>query len=176
MSSNDKADLATERNRTRKSNNWLDQWQSGRLATKVAFSPFRAFSRRQLAFPFCFSHSGVRLQGWQTSGLLLLSKKKLRFYNALDKKERFRRFTYIIRRIRIEKLNRWIFAKHKPIYCHHEWTSCYVAPHVPWVPETFQARFPRPTAEDVSAFGQHRKFPPHARKTLVPREPRMREI
>ena len=23
----------------------------------------------------------------------------------------------------------------------------------------------RPTAEDVSAFGQHRKFPPHARKT-----------
>ena len=23
----------------------------------------------------------------------------------------------------------------------------------------------RPTAEDVSAFSQHRKFPPHARKT-----------
>ena len=23
----------------------------------------------------------------------------------------------------------------------------------------------RPTAEDVSTFGQHRKFPPHARKT-----------
>ena len=43
---------------------------------------------------------------------------------------------------------------------------------VPWVPETFLARFPvsvksfvPPTAEDVSAFGQHRKFPPHARKT-----------
>ena len=49
---------------------------------------------------------------------------------------------------------------------------------VPWVPETFLARFPvsveslllrhswlRPTAEDVSAFGQHRKFPPRARKT-----------
>ena len=32
---------------------------------------------------------------------------------------------------------------------------------VPWVPETFLALFP----EDVSAFGQHRKFPPHARKT-----------
>ena len=25
------------------------------------------------------------------------------------------------------------------------------------------------TAEDVSAFGQHRKFPPYARKPLVPR-------
>ena len=54
--------------------------------------------------------------------------------------------------------------------------------NVPWVPETFLARFPvsgksfcdqrekffsrlRPTAEDVSAFGQHRTFPPHARKT-----------
>ena len=133
-----------------KSNNWLDQWQSGKLATKAAFSPFRVLSRRQLAFPFCFSHSGVRLQGWQTSGLLLLSKKKLRFYNALDKKERFRRFTYIIRRIRIEKLNRRIFAKQKPIYCHHEGTSCHVALHVPWVPETSLARFPRPTAEDVS--------------------------
>ena len=52
---------------------------------------------------------------------------------------------------------------------------------LPWVPETFLARFPvsvkslwwpalrrswlRPTAEDVSAFGQHRKFPPYARKT-----------
>ena len=47
----------------------------------------------------------------------------------------------------------------------------------PGVPETILARFPvsvksrlrrswlRPTAEDVSAFGQHRKFPPHARKT-----------
>ena len=50
------------------------------------------------------------------------------------------------------------------------------------MPETFLARFPvsgksfcdqrekffsrlRPTAEDVSAFGQHRKFPPQARKT-----------
>ena len=31
---------------------------------------------------------------------------------------------------------------------------------LPWVPETFLARF-----LDVSAFGQHRKFPPHARKT-----------
>ena len=50
---------------------------------------------------------------------------------------------------------------------------------LPWVPETFPARFPvsvksfsrlRPTTEDVSAFGQHRKFPPHARKkNLVPR-------
>ena len=45
-------------------------------------------------------------------------------------------------------------------------------PHLPWVPETFLARFPvsvwlRPTAEDVSAFGQHRKFPPYARKTSV---------
>ena len=43
-------------------------------------------------------------------------------------------------------------------------------PHFPWVPETFLARFPvsvwlRPTTEDVSAFGQHRKFPPYARKT-----------
>ena len=43
-------------------------------------------------------------------------------------------------------------------------------PHLPWVPETFLALFPvsvwlRPTAEDVSAFGQHRKFPPYARKT-----------
>ena len=47
------------------------------------------------------------------------------------------------------------------------------------LPETFLARFPvsvksfsrlRPTTEDVSAFGQHRKFPPHARKkNLVPR-------
>ena len=41
---------------------------------------------------------------------------------------------------------------------------------LPWVPETFLARFPRrswlrPTAEAVSALGQHRKFPPHARKT-----------
>ena len=27
----------------------------------------------------------------------------------------------------------------------------------------------RPTAENVSAFGKHRKFPPHARKPLVPR-------
>ena len=43
---------------------------------------------------------------------------------------------------------------------------------VPWVPETFLARFPvsvksllRPRAEDVSAFGKHRKFTPHARKT-----------
>ena len=47
---------------------------------------------------------------------------------------------------------------------------------IPWVPETFLARFPvsaslyprlwlRPTAEDISAFGQHRKFSPHARKT-----------
>ena len=45
-------------------------------------------------------------------------------------------------------------------------------PHLPWVPETFLARFPvsvwlRPTTEDVSAFGQHRKFPPYARKTSV---------
>ena len=53
---------------------------------------------------------------------------------------------------------------------------------LPWVPETFLARLPvslslysdpretffsrlRPTSEDVSAFGQHRKFPPQARKT-----------
>ena len=28
------------------------------------------------------------------------------------------------------------------------------------------ARDLRPTAEDVSAFGQHRKFPPYARKAL----------
>ena len=31
-----------------------------------------------------------------------------------------------------------------------------------WVPETFWLR---PTAEDVLAFGPHRKSPPHARKT-----------
>ena len=48
---------------------------------------------------------------------------------------------------------------------------------LPWVPDTFLAQFPvsvkslwwparlRPKAEDVSAFGQHRKFPVHARKT-----------
>jgi len=49
---------------------------------------------------------------------------------------------------------------------------------VPWVPETFSSAVSgfcqvfivtlarvRPTAEDVSAFGQHRKFPLHARKT-----------
>ena len=36
--------------------------------------------------------------------------------------------------------------------------------HLPWVPEIFLARFPV-TAEDVSAFSQHRKFPLHARKT-----------
>ena len=28
----------------------------------------------------------------------------------------------------------------------------------------FACSWLRPTAEDVSAFGQHRKFPPHARK------------
>ena len=31
----------------RKSNNWLDQWQSGKLAAKVTFSPFPR------AFPSC---------------------------------------------------------------------------------------------------------------------------
>ena len=41
---------------------------------------------------------------------------------------------------------------------------------LPWVPETFRARFPRrswlrSTTEAVSAFGPDRKFPPHARKT-----------
>ena len=37
---------------------------------------------------------------------------------------------------------------------------------VPWVPETFLARFPVSVKYFVaSAFGQHRKFPPHARKT-----------
>ena len=46
---------------------------------------------------------------------------------------------------------------------------------IPWVPETFLARFPdpreklrrswlRPTTEDLSAFGQPRKFPPRARE------------
>ena len=35
----------------RKSNNWLDQWQSGKLNT--GSRPFRALSRRQLAFPSC---------------------------------------------------------------------------------------------------------------------------
>ena len=46
-----------------------------------------------------------------------------------------------------------------------------LASMVPWVPETFLARFSgffsrlRPAAEDVSAFGQQRKFPPHATKT-----------
>ena len=33
----------------RKSNNWLDQY----WAPEVDFSPFRALSRRQMAFPFC---------------------------------------------------------------------------------------------------------------------------
>ena len=33
----------------------------------------------------------------------------------------------------------------------------------------------RPTAEDVSAFGQHRNFPPQARTLLVPRAVRGRE-
>ena len=37
---------------------------------------------------------------------------------------------------------------------------------LPWVPETFLARFPVSVKSFVaSAFGQHRKFPPHARKT-----------
>ena len=44
---------------------------------------------------------------------------------------------------------------------------------LPWVTETFLARFPvsvksfsrlRPTTEDASAFGQQREFPPHAWK------------
>ena len=37
----------------RKSSNWLDQWQSPNWAPEVAFSPFRALSRRQLTFPVC---------------------------------------------------------------------------------------------------------------------------
>ena len=38
---------------------------------------------------------------------------------------------------------------------------------VPWVPETFLARFPVSVKSFLaaSAFGQHRKFPLHARKT-----------
>ena len=36
---------------------------------------------------------------------------------------------------------------------------------LPWVPETFLARFPVSVKSSVLAFGQHRKFPPHARKT-----------
>ena len=35
----------------------------------------------------------------------------------------------------------------------------------------FSQVFTRPMAEGVSAFGQHRKFPLHARKPLVPRVP-----
>ena len=38
-------------NGARKSNNWLDQWQSGKLGTGSLFSPFRVLSRRQLTFP-----------------------------------------------------------------------------------------------------------------------------
>ena len=37
----------------RKSNNWLDQMQSGKSGTGSGVSPFRPLSRRQLMFPFC---------------------------------------------------------------------------------------------------------------------------
>ena len=38
----------------RKSNNWFDQWQSGKLGTgTLALSPFCALSRPQLTFSFC---------------------------------------------------------------------------------------------------------------------------
>ena len=37
----------------RKSNNWIDQWHSGKLGTKVEFSPFQALTRRQMTFPSC---------------------------------------------------------------------------------------------------------------------------
>ena len=36
---------------------------------------------------------------------------------------------------------------------------------LPWVPETFLARFPISVKLVASAFGKHRKFTPHARKT-----------
>ena len=37
----------------RKSNNWIDQWHSGKLGTEVEFSPFQALTRRQMTFPSC---------------------------------------------------------------------------------------------------------------------------
>ena len=47
----------------RKSNNWLDQWHSGKLGTGsrvskimfhlLEFSPYRTLSRRQMTLPFC---------------------------------------------------------------------------------------------------------------------------
>ena len=37
----------------RKSNNWLDQMQSGKSGTGCGVSPFRPLSCRQLMFPFC---------------------------------------------------------------------------------------------------------------------------
>ena len=43
--------------------------------------------------------------------------------------------------------------------CHRGTLPSATPSFLPWVPETFLVRFP------VSGFGQHRKFPPHARKT-----------
>ena len=75
------------------------------------------------------------------------------------------------------KLHYWLWRKGGlTCYSIYYFQDCNCSKvELPWVPETFLARFPvsvklrrsgiRPTAEDVSAFSQHRNFPLHARKT-----------
>ena len=83
-------------------------------------------------------------------------------------------------RIRVTERRRFAGRKWKFMRDRCKLSLSYPAPRtLPWVPETFLARFPvsvksfsrlRPTTEDVSAFGQHRKFLPRARKrNLLPR-------
>ena len=78
----------------------------------------------------------------------------------------------------------FLFCKYLFLECSHQkrfyWSKKFVAKHfvditiylseandlLPWVPETFLARFPVFSRGFATrGFGQHRKFPPHVRKT-----------